>query len=79
MESGLLQRQIQVFNSVSDDNCVRVLRLRGERRNSTSVLQRHASPTTGVIVWVAIAYDTRSFFISIHGTVTAQRYVRDML
>lgn len=67
------------FNLSSDDNRVRVWRLRGERLNPAFALQRHTAPTAGVMVWGAIAYDTRSPLILIHGTMTAQRYVHDIL
>ncbi|GFW35988.1 transposable element Tcb2 transposase [Trichonephila clavipes] len=72
------------FNLSSDDNRVRVWRPRGERLNPAFVLQRHTSLTAGVIVWSAyntpcIAYNTRSPLILIRGTMTAQRYIHDIL
>ncbi|GFT97039.1 transposable element Tcb2 transposase [Trichonephila clavipes] len=67
------------FNLCSDDNRVRVWRPRGERLNATFVLQQHTAPTTGVMVWDAIAYNTRSPLVLIRGTMTAQRYVHDIL
>ncbi|GFU51116.1 transposable element Tcb2 transposase [Trichonephila clavipes] len=48
------------FNLSSDGNRVRVRRPHGERSNSAFALQRHTTPTTGVLVWGAIAYNTRS-------------------
>ncbi|GFV98802.1 uncharacterized protein TNCV_2913191 [Trichonephila clavipes] len=41
-----------------DDNRVRVWRPRGERLNPAFALQRHTTPTAGVMVWGVIAYDT---------------------
>lgn len=67
------------FNLGSDDNRLRVWRPRGERLNPPFALQRHTAPTPGVMVWGAITYDTRSPLILIDGTMTAQRYVRDIL
>ncbi|GFU21699.1 transposable element Tcb1 transposase, partial [Trichonephila clavipes] len=47
--------------------------------NHAFALQRHTSPSTGVMVWGAIAYNTRSPLVLIRGTMTAQRYVHDIL
>ncbi|GFS64437.1 transposable element Tcb1 transposase [Trichonephila clavipes] len=41
-------------------------------------LQQHIAPTAGVMVWSAIAYDTRSPLILIHRTMTVQLYVHDI-
>ncbi|GFV09806.1 transposable element Tcb2 transposase [Trichonephila clavipes] len=51
----------------------------GERLIPAFVLQRHTVPTAGVMIWGAIAYNTRSTLVLIRGTMTAQRYVRDIL
>ncbi|GFY11192.1 transposable element Tcb2 transposase [Trichonephila clavipes] len=67
------------FNLRSDDNRVRVWRPRGERLNPAFAFQRHTASTAGVIVWGVIAYKTRSFLELIRGTMTAQRYVHDIL
>ncbi|GFT19594.1 transposable element Tcb2 transposase [Trichonephila clavipes] len=50
----------------------------GERYNSSQTVLRHTSRTAGVMVWGAIAYDNRSPFIVIRGTLTGQRYVDDI-
>ncbi|GFS77037.1 transposable element Tcb2 transposase [Trichonephila clavipes] len=52
----------------SDDNRVREWRFRSERLNPTFTLQRHTAPTAGVMVWGAIAYNTRSPIVLIRGT-----------
>ncbi|GFT69464.1 DUF4817 domain-containing protein [Trichonephila clavipes] len=67
------------LNLRSDDNRVRVWRLRGERLNLAFALHRHAAPTAGVMVRDAIAYNTWSFRVLISNTMTAQRYVHDIL
>ncbi|GFU85062.1 transposable element Tcb2 transposase [Trichonephila clavipes] len=67
------------FNLSSDDNCARVWRPRGERFNPAFALQRHTAPTAGVMVWIAIAYNTRSLIVLIRGTMAAQRYAHDIL
>ncbi|GFX63268.1 DDE_3 domain-containing protein [Trichonephila clavipes] len=36
---------------------------------------RHTARTAGVMVWGAIAYDSRSTLIVMRGTLTGQRYV----
>ncbi|GFW69911.1 transposable element Tcb1 transposase [Trichonephila clavipes] len=48
------------FNLSSDENQVRVWRPLGERLNPAFALQRHTSPTAGVMVWGTIVYDTRA-------------------
>ncbi|GFX59746.1 transposable element Tcb2 transposase [Trichonephila clavipes] len=67
------------FNLSNDDNRVRLQRSRGKRPNPVFALQRHTVPTAGVMVRGAIAYNTRSPLVLIHGTITAQRYVHDIL
>ncbi|GFW09703.1 transposable element Tcb2 transposase [Trichonephila clavipes] len=61
------------FNLSSDDNRVRVLRLRGERHNAAFALQRHTAPTADGMIWGAIAFNTRSPLVLIRGTMAAQR------
>ncbi|GFU62495.1 transposable element Tcb2 transposase [Trichonephila clavipes] len=63
----------------SDHNRVRVRRPCGERLNLAFALQRHITPTAGVMIWGAIAYNTRSPLVLIRFTMTAQRYVHDIL
>ncbi|GFV44402.1 transposable element Tcb2 transposase [Trichonephila clavipes] len=67
------------FNPSSDDNRVRVWRPRGECLNPAFALQRHIAPTAGVILWGAIAYNTRPPIVLIRGTMTAQRNVHDIM
>ncbi|GFT33598.1 transposable element Tcb2 transposase [Trichonephila clavipes] len=67
------------FNFSSDGNRVRVWRPRGEHLKPAFALQRHTAPTAGVMVWGAIAYNTWSLLALIRGTMTAQRYVHDIL
>ncbi|GFW20967.1 transposable element Tcb2 transposase [Trichonephila clavipes] len=63
----------------ANDNRVLVWRPRGERPNPAFALQRHTSPTASVMVWGAIVYNTRSPLVLTRGTMTAQRYVQDIL
>ncbi|GFY23667.1 transposable element Tcb2 transposase [Trichonephila clavipes] len=67
------------FNLSSDDTRVRVWRPSAQRLNPAFALQRHTALTAGVMVWGAIAYNTRSPLVLIHGTMTAQRDVHDIL
>ncbi|KFM75156.1 Transposable element Tcb2 transposase, partial [Stegodyphus mimosarum] len=67
------------FNLGSDDNLVRVWRARGERLNPAFAVQRHIAPAAGVMVWGAIAYNTRSPLVLFRGTMTAQQYVHEIL
>ncbi|GFV50262.1 transposable element Tc1 transposase [Trichonephila clavipes] len=63
----------------TDDNLVRVWRHPGERYNSPHTVLPHTSRTAGVMVWGAIAYDSRSTLVVIRATLTGQRYVDDIL
>ncbi|GFX32793.1 transposable element Tcb2 transposase [Trichonephila clavipes] len=67
------------FNLSSDDNRVSVWRPRGERPNPAFALQRHTAPAAGVMVSGSIAYNTWSPPVLICGTMTAQRYVHDIV
>ncbi|PRD37195.1 UNVERIFIED_CONTAM: hypothetical protein NCL1_06476 [Trichonephila clavipes] len=61
------------FNLSGDDNRVRVWRPRGERLNPAFGLQRHSAPTADVMVWGAIACNTQSSLVLVHGNMKAQR------
>ncbi|GFX82406.1 transposable element Tc3 transposase [Trichonephila clavipes] len=63
----------------TDDNRVRVWRCPGEWYNSPRTVLRHTARTAGVMVWGAIAYDSRSTLIVMRRTLTGQRYVDDIL
>ncbi|GFX08570.1 transposable element Tc1 transposase [Trichonephila clavipes] len=62
----------------TDDNRVRMWRRTGERYNSPLTVLRHTSCTAVVMVWGAIAYDSRSTLIVMRGTLTGQRYFNDI-
>ncbi|GFX30908.1 transposable element Tcb2 transposase [Trichonephila clavipes] len=66
------------FNLSSDDNRARVWRTRGERLNPAFALQKHTTPTAGVMLWGAIAYNTRSPLVLIRDAMTTQWYVHDI-
>ncbi|UYV65084.1 hypothetical protein LAZ67_3003069 [Cordylochernes scorpioides] len=63
----------------SDSRRVRVWRRRGERSNTAAIVERPTVRQRGIMVWGAIAYDSRSTLLRIQGTMTAQRYVDDVL
>ncbi|UYV84230.1 Transposase [Cordylochernes scorpioides] len=63
----------------SDSRRVRVRRRRGERSNPAAIVERPTVRQRGIMVWGAIAYDSRSPLLRIQGTMTAQRYVDDVL
>ncbi|GFV28787.1 transposable element Tcb1 transposase [Trichonephila clavipes] len=67
------------FNLSSDNNRVLEWRHRDEHLNTAFALQRHTAPTAGVMVWGVTVYNTRSPLVLIRGTMTAQRYVHDIL
>ncbi|UYV73407.1 Transposase [Cordylochernes scorpioides] len=62
-----------------DSRRVRVWRRRGERSNPAAIVERPTVRQRGIMVWGAIAYDSRSPLLRIQGTMTAQRYVDDVL
>ncbi|UYV78237.1 hypothetical protein LAZ67_16000630 [Cordylochernes scorpioides] len=63
----------------SDSRSVRVWRRRGERSNPAAIVERPTVRQRGIMVWGAIAYDSRSPLLRFQGTMTAQRYVDDVL
>ncbi|GFV15491.1 transposable element Tcb2 transposase [Trichonephila clavipes] len=68
-----------IFNLSSDHNRVHVWKPRGECLNPAFALQQHTAPTAGVMVWGAIAFNTRSPLVLIRGTTITQWYVHDIL
>ncbi|UYV61750.1 hypothetical protein LAZ67_1006323 [Cordylochernes scorpioides] len=52
---------------------------RAERSNPAAIVERPTVRQRGIMVWGAIAYDSRSPLLRIQGTMTAQRYVDDVL
>ncbi|UYV79128.1 hypothetical protein LAZ67_17001194 [Cordylochernes scorpioides] len=62
-----------------DSRRVRVWRRRGERSNPAAIVERPTVRLRGILVWGAIAYDSWSPLLRIQGTMTAQRYVDDVL
>ncbi|GFV82339.1 transposable element Tcb2 transposase [Trichonephila clavipes] len=67
------------FGWGTDDNRARVWRRPVERYNSPHTSLRHTICTTSVMVWGAIAHDSRSTLIVLHGILTGQRYADDIL
>ncbi|UYV65290.1 K02A2.6-like [Cordylochernes scorpioides] len=63
----------------SDSRRVRLWRRRGERSNPGAIVERPTVRQRGIVVWGAFAYDSRSPLLRIQGTMTAQRYVDDVL
>ncbi|UYV76907.1 K02A2.6-like [Cordylochernes scorpioides] len=63
----------------SDSRRVRVWRRHGERPNPAAILERPTVRQRGIMVWGAIAYDSRTPLLRIQGTMTAQRYFDDVL
>ncbi|GFV03693.1 uncharacterized protein TNCV_1876411 [Trichonephila clavipes] len=57
----------------------RVWRHLGQRAYSAFTIARDTGPQQGVIVWRAISFDSRTPLGVIRGTLTAQRYVDDIL
>ncbi|GFW50357.1 histone-lysine N-methyltransferase SETMAR [Trichonephila clavipes] len=67
------------FNLDSDDNRVHVWGPSVEGLNPAFAVQRHSTATAGLMLWGTIACNTQSPLVLIRGTMTAQRYVHDIL
>ncbi|KFM62353.1 hypothetical protein X975_12310, partial [Stegodyphus mimosarum] len=63
----------------SDNRRIRVCRRRGDRSNSAVTEERLTVQQCGIMVWGAIVYDSRSPLVRIQGTITAQRYLDNVL
>ncbi|GFV30093.1 transposable element Tcb1 transposase [Trichonephila clavipes] len=67
------------FSLSADDHRTRVWRRTGQRSDPAFIVQRHTAISQGVTVWGAISWDTRSSLVVLQGTLTARRYVDDIL
>ncbi|UYV84223.1 hypothetical protein LAZ67_X001577 [Cordylochernes scorpioides] len=62
-----------------DDRRKRVWRRPGQRVDPGLTVEHHTGPQQGVMVWSTISFDSRTPLVVIPGTLTAQRYVDDIL
>ncbi|GFW11897.1 transposable element Tcb1 transposase [Trichonephila clavipes] len=67
------------FSLSADDHRTRVWRRTGQRSDPAFIVERHTAISQGVTVWGAISRDTRSSLVVLQGTLTARRYVDDIL
>ncbi|GFW91414.1 transposable element Tcb1 transposase [Trichonephila clavipes] len=67
------------FSLSADDHRIRVWRRTGQRSDPAFIVERHTAISQGVTVWGAISWDTRSSLVVLQGTLTARRYVDDIL
>ncbi|GFU58808.1 transposable element Tc1 transposase [Trichonephila clavipes] len=67
------------FSLSADDHRTRVWRRTGQRSDPAFIVERHTAISQGVTVWGAISWDTRSPLVVLQGTLTARRYVDDIL
>ncbi|GFW39787.1 transposable element Tcb2 transposase [Trichonephila clavipes] len=65
------------FSLSADDHRTRVWRRTGQRSDPAFIGERHTAISQGVTVWGAIS--TRSSLVVLQGTLTARRYVDDIL
>ncbi|GFT54423.1 transposable element Tcb1 transposase [Trichonephila clavipes] len=63
--------------SLSDDD--HRTHWRRKRSDPAFIVERHTAISQGVTVWGAISWDTRSSLVVLQGTLTARRYVDDIL
>ncbi|GFU06927.1 transposable element Tcb2 transposase [Trichonephila clavipes] len=63
----------------ADDHRTRVWRRTGQRSDPAFIVERHTAISQGVTVWGAISWDTQSSLVVLQGTLTARRYVDDIL
>ncbi|GFV17252.1 HTH_Tnp_Tc3_2 domain-containing protein [Trichonephila clavipes] len=64
------------FSLSADDHRTRVWRRSGQRSDPAFIVERHTAISQGV---KAIFWDTRSSLVVLQGTLTARRYVDDIL
>ncbi|GFX17695.1 HTH_Tnp_Tc3_2 domain-containing protein [Trichonephila clavipes] len=67
------------FSLSDDDHHTRVWRRTGQRSDPAFIVERHTAISQGVTVWGAISWDTRSSLVVLQCTLTARRYVDDIL
>ncbi|GFT53549.1 transposable element Tcb2 transposase [Trichonephila clavipes] len=67
------------FSLSADDHRTCVWRRTGQRSDPAFIVERHTAISQGVTVWGAISWDTRSSLVVLQGTLTAFRYVDDIL
>ncbi|GFV39131.1 transposable element Tcb1 transposase, partial [Trichonephila clavipes] len=67
------------FSLSADDHRTRVWRRTGQRSDPAFIVEHHTAISQGVTVWGAISWDTRSSLLVLQGTLTARRYVDDIL
>ncbi|GFX88174.1 transposable element Tcb2 transposase [Trichonephila clavipes] len=67
------------FSLSADDHRTRVWRRTGQRFDPAFIVERHTAISQDVTVWGAISWDTRSSLVVLQGTLTARRYVDDIL
>ncbi|GFX47160.1 transposable element Tc1 transposase [Trichonephila clavipes] len=67
------------FSLGADDHRTRVWRRTGQRSDPAFIVERHTAISQGVTVWGAFSWDTRSSLVVLQGTLTARRYVDDIL
>ncbi|GFX98844.1 transposable element Tc1 transposase [Trichonephila clavipes] len=67
------------FSLSDDDHRTRVWRRTGQRSDPAFIVERHTAISQGVTVWGAISWDTRSSLVVLQGTLTARRFVDDIL
>ncbi|GFT24455.1 transposable element Tcb2 transposase [Trichonephila clavipes] len=67
------------FSLSDDDHRTRVWRRTGQRSDPAFIVERHTAISQGVTVWGAISWDTRSSLVVLQGTLTARRYVDEIL
>ncbi|GFW56542.1 HTH_Tnp_Tc3_2 domain-containing protein [Trichonephila clavipes] len=67
------------FSLSANDHRTRVWRRSGQRSDPAFIVERHTAISQGVTVWGAISWDTRSSLVVLQGTLTARRYVDDIL
>ncbi|GFU96950.1 HTH_Tnp_Tc3_2 domain-containing protein [Trichonephila clavipes] len=67
------------FSLSDDDHRTRVWRRTGQRSDPAFIVEWHTAISQGVTVWGAISGDTRSSLVVLQGTLTARRYVDDIL
>ncbi|GFT60957.1 transposable element Tcb2 transposase [Trichonephila clavipes] len=67
------------FSLSDDDHRTRVWRRTGQRSDPAFIVERHTAISQGVTVWGAISLGHTIILVVLQGTLTARRYVDDIL
>ncbi|GFS66239.1 transposable element Tc1 transposase [Trichonephila clavipes] len=72
---GHSQSEESRFQLCPEEHRRRVWRRRGQHADPAFTIASHTGPQSGVMVWGALSFDSRTHLVVIRGTIKAQQYV----